>query len=144
MLLPLRPCHVYTCSHCSRNWRAGSRGVLIKGGIHLENLGKIKVVALDKTGTLTKGTPVVTDIFPLNKEAEVLRLAYSIENLSEHPLARAVVQKAKESGLTPLKAKDFQALTGAGAKAKIDGEDFYIGNPEFSKNSASLMRVIVA
>ena len=113
--------------------RAGSRGVLIKGGIHLENLGKIKVVALDKTGTLTKGTPVVTDIFPLNKEAEVLRLAYSIENLSEHPLARAVVQKAEESGLTPLKAKDFQALTGAGAKAKIDGEDFYIGNPEFFK-----------
>jgi len=72
---------------------------------------------------------VVTDIFSLNKEAEVLRLAYSIENLSEHPLARAVVQKAEESGLTPLKAKDFQALTGAGAKAKIDGEDFYIGNP---------------
>lgn len=113
--------------------RAGSTGVLIKGGIHLENLGNIKVVALDKTGTLTKGTPVVTDIFPLNKEAEVLRLAYSIENLSEHPLARAVVQKAEESGLTPLKAKDFQALTGAGAKAKIDGEDFYIGNPQFFK-----------
>lgn len=113
--------------------RAGSTGILIKGGIHLENLGKIKVVALDKTGTLTKGTPVVTDIHPLNKEAEVLRLAYSIENLSEHPLARAVVQKAEESGLTPLKAKDFQALTGAGAKAKVDGEDFYIGNPQFFK-----------
>lgn len=113
--------------------RAGSTGVLIKGGIHLENLGKIRVVALDKTGTLTKGTPVVTDIFPLNKEAEVLRLAYSIENLSEHPLAKAIVQKAKESGLTPLNAKDFQAFTGAGAKAKIDGEDFYIGNPQFFK-----------
>ena len=129
----VRPCYVHTCSHCGRNWKGWQHRCPYKGGIHLENLGNIKVVALDKTGTLTKGTPVVTDIFPLNKEAEVLRLAYSIENLSEHPLARAVVQKAEESGLTPLKAKDFQALTGAGAKAKIDGEDFYIGNPQFFK-----------
>lgn len=113
---------------------AGRTGVLIKGGLHLENLGKIKAVAFDKTGTLTKGTPVVTDIFTFSgNESEVLRLAYTIESLSEHPLAKAIVQKVKNFGLTPLPSKDFQAFRGAGAKANINGEDFYIGNPSFFK-----------
>ncbi len=114
--------------------RAGRAGVLIKGGVHLENLGKIKAVAFDKTGTLTRGTPAVTDIFPINgSKLAVLRLALTIENLSEHPLARAIVERAKESEMSPLPSKDFKSFTGAGAKANINEEDFYIGNPTFFK-----------
>jgi Cd2+/Zn2+-exporting ATPase len=111
--------------------KAGKNGVLIKGGVHLENLGKIKAVAFDKTGTLTKGKPVVTDIVALNgDEPEVLRLAYSIERLSEHPLARAIVEKAKEFNLEALEATDFEALTGSGVKAKIGDKVIYVGKPK--------------
>ena len=108
--------------------RAGHSGVLIKGGIHLENLGRIKVVALDKTGTLTKGEPMVTDIVPLNgDEADVLQLAYSVEMYSEHPLARAIVRKAEEAGAGSLGVADFNALAGYGAKARVQDRIVYVG-----------------
>ncbi len=111
--------------------RAGLTGVLIKGGIHLENLGRIKAIAFDKTGTLTRGKPVVTDIIALNRsESDVMELAHSVERFSEHPLAEAIVRKAKEKGLRPLGATDFSALTGAGAKAKIGGRTIYVAKPE--------------
>ncbi len=110
--------------------RAGREGVLIKGGVHLENLGKIKVVAFDKTGTLTLGRPMVTDIVALTEEEELLRLALTLEHLSEHPLARAIVAAAKERGLTPLKAEAFKALAGSGVKAKVAGKTIYLGRPE--------------
>jgi Cd2+/Zn2+-exporting ATPase len=111
--------------------RAGMTGVLIKGGVHLENLGKIRTVAFDKTGTLTKGKPVVTDVVALNgNESNVMVLAYSVERFSEHPLAQAIVQKAERDGLKPMDATDFRALIGAGAKARIGDKAIYVGKPE--------------
>jgi Cd2+/Zn2+-exporting ATPase len=123
--------------------RAGRSGVLIKGGIHLENLGKIRAVAFDKTGTLTKGTPVVTDVVPLNgDEAQVLALAYSVERFSEHPLARAIVEKATDSQVEALEAIDFTALVGAGAKAEIGARTIYVGKPQLFEELGLNVRVI--
>lgn len=113
---------------------AGRNGVLIKGGMCLEDLGKIKVVAFDKTGTLTKGEPVVTDVIALNgDENGVLEIAYSIERLSEHPLAQAIVNKAKNLSLACREVTNFESLTGSGIKAAFDGELTYIGKPELFK-----------
>ncbi len=111
--------------------RASRSGVLIKGGIHLENLGKIDVVAFDKTGTLTIGKPTITDVVPLNSnQEEFLRLAYTLERFSEHPLAKQIVEKAEEMGLKPLEVEDFKVITGVGVKAKIDGKEYYAGKSE--------------
>ncbi|MHB8959770.1 MAG: heavy metal translocating P-type ATPase, partial [Candidatus Limnocylindrales bacterium] len=111
---------------------AGRRGVLIKGGIHLENLGIVRVVALDKTGTLTHGRPVLTDIVPFNgtDEAFLLAAAAGVERLSEHPLARAIVAAAGERGVVPSDATEFAALTGAGASARVDGRLVQVGSPD--------------
>ncbi|MBW2048219.1 MAG: cadmium-translocating P-type ATPase [Deltaproteobacteria bacterium] len=111
--------------------KAGKSGILIKGGIHLENLGKIKAVAFDKTGTLTKGKPVVTDILVLGEnESDILRLAYSVEKNSEHPLATAIVRKAEEAGIRASEVTDFTAITGDGAKAKVGDKTIYVGKPD--------------
>ena len=84
---------------------AGKSGILIKGGAHLENLGKTWAVAFDKTGTLTTGMPAVTDIIPLNgDELAVLRIAYTVERCSDHPLARAIVKRAETAGVQPHEA----------------------------------------
>lgn len=109
---------------------AGKRGLLIKGGLHLENLGKVRVLAFDKTGTLTKGKPVVTDVVALAEfdPAEMLALAAAVEHYSEHPLARAVVEKASGEGVTPRPAEEFRALTGAGAMSRVDGAEVYVGS----------------
>lgn len=110
----------------------GRRGVLIKGGMHLENLGRIRVLAVDKTGTLTFGRPAVTDVVPLDggSPEQVLAVAGAIERLSEHPLARAIVAAAEERR-TPLReVADFEALTGAGARAALDGRVAYVGSPD--------------
>ncbi len=111
--------------------RAGRSGVLIKGGVHLENLGKIRAVAFDKTGTLTRGKPVVTDVIPVNgSEKRVLQLAASIEKLSEHPLARAIVEKAWEQNLEELEVSDFRSIAGYGTEGKIGGTLYKIGRQE--------------
>lgn len=110
--------------------KAGRNGILIKGGAHLSSLGKIKVIAVDKTGTLTRGQPVVTNIVPLNghkSEKHVLDLAYSLEQYSEHPLAQAIVKKAEETNTKGFAIKDFTALAGYGAKARIGEELVYVG-----------------
>jgi Cd2+/Zn2+-exporting ATPase len=92
---------------------AGRNGILIKGGIYLEDLGKIKAVAFDKTGTLTKGKPAVTDILALNgDETEILRLAYSIERFSEHPIAHAIIERAEELNIEAIEVTNFEAFTG--------------------------------
>ncbi|MBP2002436.1 Cd2+/Zn2+-exporting ATPase [Paenibacillus shirakamiensis] len=108
------------------------KGVLFKGGAHLENLSYTSVVAFDKTGTLTRGCPEVTDLFveegfPAN---QVLRAVASAEHLSEHPLARAIVLKAESEGIELLQAKNMRALPGWGIEAEVEGVIWKIGKPQ--------------
>ncbi|GAB7388360.1 heavy metal translocating P-type ATPase [Bacillaceae bacterium] len=111
---------------------AARNGVLIKGGIHLENAGSLKAVAFDKTGTLTQGEPVVTDIIPLNGgEEEALGKAAAIERFSEHPVAKAIVSHVKKRGMQTPEAENFQVVTGKGAFGTIDGVTYLIGSPRF-------------
>jgi Cd2+/Zn2+-exporting ATPase len=119
--------------------RSGRKGVLIKGGIHLENLGKVAAVAFDKTGTLTRGKPTVTDIVTLNgTQDEVLRLACTVERCSEHPLANAIVERAAGAEIRALPNSGFQALLGQGAKAIVDGIEIFVGSPEMFDDRANL------
>ncbi len=109
---------------------AGKRGILIKGGVHLEHLGVIKVVAFDKTGTLTKGKPEVSDIISLKGQEDFwLSVAAGLEVYSEHPLGKSIVESVRSRGLSLKKVTDFEALTGAGAKGRMDGACWMIGKP---------------
>ncbi|MEV7278816.1 heavy metal translocating P-type ATPase [Streptomyces sp. NPDC093111] len=112
---------------------AGRRGVLAKSAVVMERLGEIDTVALDKTGTLTEGTPRVTDIRPLPgtavDEAALLSLAASAEHPSEHPLAHAVVDAARERGLPLSDASDFASVPGEGVTATVDGHTVRVGSP---------------
>ena len=112
---------------------AGRHGVLAKSAVVMERLGQIDAVALDKTGTLTEGTPRVTDIRPLPgsglDEDALHRLAASAEHPSEHPLARAVVAAARERGLPLAAADDFASVPGRGVTATIDGHSIQVGSP---------------
>lgn len=107
---------------------ASRRGVLIKGGAYLEQMGSVTAVAFDKTGTLTQGRPAVTDIIAVHgiSEGELLAIAAGIEKWSEHPLAQAVVERAK--GVVLKSATHFKALVGRGAQARINGQTMYVGN----------------
>lgn len=120
---------------------AGKRGVLIKGGLHLETLGLLKALALDKTGTLTLGRPRVTNVVSFGEldRGSLLQVAGSVESLSEHPLARAIVAAAKEEQAVLREADAFQALTGAGATARIDGQQVYVGSVEFFRSLGARM-----
>ncbi|MBX3384628.1 MAG: cadmium-translocating P-type ATPase [Phycisphaeraceae bacterium] len=106
---------------------AAKRGILIKGGVHLENGRKLKVVALDKTGTITEGRPRVTDVQPVGgaSKDEVLRIAASLDALSQHPVAIAVV--AAWSG-ERASVEAFKSLTGRGVEGRIDGAAYFVGN----------------
>lgn len=106
------------------------QGILFKGGVHLENSGEIKVVAFDKTGTLTEGKPQVTGIisFGAQSENEVLRCTAALETLSEHPIARAIVETAKARGLELPTASKLQAVPGAGIHGMVQDTEFRIGN----------------
>ncbi|MBU8880877.1 cadmium-translocating P-type ATPase [Bacillus sp. FJAT-29790] len=121
---------------------AAKKGVLIKGGIHLEEAGRLKVIAFDKTGTLTKGTPEVTEIKVFNNmdESEVLGISMAIERFSQHPLASAIIRKAEEKGisLNDYSAEDFQSITGKGARATVKDTMYYIGNPKLFNEMVSL------
>ncbi len=109
---------------------AARGGVLIKGGIHLENAGAITTIAFDKTGTLTEGRPAVTDVLALDAlgEASVLGIAAALEQGSEHPLARAILAAAQERGIPVLQATDYEAVVGRGMRARIDRRNYYVGN----------------
>ena len=111
---------------------AAKNGVLIKGGIHLEETGHLKAIAFDKTGTLTKGIPAVTDIVTFDgNENELLTITAAIENGSQHPLASAIMRKAEENGLNfkGIVVEEFQSITGKGVKAQVNNEMYYVGNP---------------
>ncbi|MFS0645632.1 heavy metal translocating P-type ATPase [Siminovitchia sp. 179-K 8D1 HS] len=109
--------------------RAAEMGLLFKGGEHLENTQSIDTVVLDKTGTVTKGEPTLTDIFVTDgfKEEEVLQLIGTAENQSEHPLAKAIVNGVKEKGITLLETTEFEALPGFGIRSKVNGRDILVG-----------------
>ncbi|MFK0114129.1 heavy metal translocating P-type ATPase [Streptomyces sp. NPDC091217] len=112
---------------------AGRRGVLAKSAVVMERLGQIDTVALDKTGTLTEGSPHVTDLRPLPgsglDEDSLLALAASAEHPSEHPLARAVVGAARRRGLLLADAEDFTSAPGQGVSATVDGHTVTVGAP---------------
>lgn len=109
--------------------QAARRGVLIKGGAHLETLGTIGVLALDKTGTITVGEPSVTDIEPTHSVSEdrLLSVAAAVERRSQHPLARAVVKAAELRGLDVPAAGELESITGRGVRAPVDGLPVAIG-----------------
>jgi Cd2+/Zn2+-exporting ATPase len=106
--------------------------VLVKGGVHLENLGRLKVIAFDKTGTVTHGQPEVTDIVVVPasgwKEADLLSLAAGAESRSAHPLAQAVVRSAQTRGLPVSVMDEVESLTGRGLRAVSNGKTVWIGN----------------
>ena len=106
------------------------KGILIKGGESLEKAYKLTAVVFDKTGTLTKGSPAVTEILPANgvQPKELLKIALSIEAVSEHPLAQAIIEKGRAQGLEPLPLKDFEALSGLGVKGIIEEKNVLLGN----------------
>lgn len=109
---------------------AARQGVLIKGGIHLEETGHIDVIAFDKTGTLTKGYPEVIDFIVeegLNR-AEILSGVSAVESLSQHPLAKAIVNYANEAGVKRVEPSDFQSVTGKGAFATVNNVTTYVGS----------------
>jgi Cd2+/Zn2+-exporting ATPase len=112
---------------------AARNGVLIKGAEYIEEIRLAKVVVFDKTGTLTKGKPEVTDIISLNNYSkdELLQIAASMESKSKHPLAQAIINKAKESKIKLKRISNFVSVTGKGLKGKIGAKKFYIGNKSF-------------
>ncbi|NLA58016.1 MAG: copper-translocating P-type ATPase [Firmicutes bacterium] len=110
--------------------KGAENGILIKGGEHLENAHKLQAIVLDKTGTITKGEPELTDLAAFNgfTQEEVLRLAASAERGSEHPLGEAIVAGARERGLELGHPKDFAAIPGHGIEAVVDGRQILVGN----------------
>lgn len=121
---------------------AGSarRGILIKGGLHLENAGRATIVALDKTGTLTEGQPEVVEVITLNGASahEVLSLAATAEARSEHPLARAVIRYARERDAIVARAAETAALAGRGVVAELDGSRVYAGSERLFRELGAL------
>ena len=115
------------------NGMGAKNGILFKTAVSLEETGKTQIVALDKTGTITQGEPKVTDIIPVNgrSEKELLSIAYALEKKSEHPLARAVNQKAEQEGLETNEVEQFQALPGNGLTASYDGAVLFGGSYKF-------------
>ena len=105
------------------NGMGAKHGILFKTAVSLEEAGKVQIVALDKTGTITSGEPKVTDMVPAEgiREDELLRLAYALEKKSEHPLARAILQRAEEKQMTAEEVSDFKALPGNGLTAVLNG-----------------------
>ncbi len=114
---------------------AAKNGVLIKGGIHLEEMGAIKAIAFDKTGTLTKGTPTVTDMISMDEQKldQDLKIIAALENKSQHPLAAAIMKKAEEHNLDyqSIDIEEFTSVTGKGIKGKVNGVVYYVGKPEY-------------
>lgn len=115
------------------NGMGAKHGILFKTAVSLEDAGKVQIVALDKTGTITSGEPKVTDMLPAKgiQEDELLRLAYALESKSEHPLARAILQRAEEKQMTADEVLDFRALPGNGLEATLEGTALVGGSLKF-------------
>ena len=122
------------------NGVGAKNGIMFKTAVSLEEAGKVEIVALDKTGTITSGKPKVTDMIPAEgiSQEELLRLAYALESRSEHPLARAIVDCAKEKGVQASEVTDFEALTGNGVQTKLNGSRLLGGSFKFMKSQLSI------
>ena len=122
------------------NGVGAKNGIMFKTAVSLEEAGKVEIVALDKTGTITSGEPKVTDMIPAEgiSQEELLRLAYALESRSEHPLARAIVDYAKEKGVQASEVTDFEALTGNGVQTKLNGSRLLGGSFKFMKSQLSI------
>ncbi len=110
--------------------KGAEHGMLIRDAVALEQAHRLQVVVLDKTGTLTQGKPRLTDVVPLNRFSadELLRLAASVERNSEHPIASAIIEGARERGLEPASAREFRAAPGLGVRARVEGEWITVGS----------------
>ncbi len=121
--------------------QAARNGVLVKGGAHLENLGRLKAIAFDKTGTVTYGRPEVTKVIPLDGDpvgadlAQILGLAAAVESRSAHPLAQAVVRAARLQGISLPEVEQVESLTGRGLRANFNGQTVRIGSPALMDES---------
>ncbi len=124
---------------------AARQGVLIKGGIHLEETGRLDVIAFDKTGTLTKGYPEVTDFIAIetNGQEKLLSTIAAVESMSQHPLAKAVVNYAHQNGAQKVAISNFQSVTGKGAYAECEGVITYIGSLSWAQELSSLPEAIL-
>ena len=122
------------------NGNGAKNGILFKNAVALEETGKINVIALDKTGTITAGTPKVTDIYPMEgiTDNELLQMAYSLEINSEHPLAKAVVERAEGDGIISEEITDFLALTGNGLTGTLNGEKLLGGSIKYMDETIGL------
>lgn len=122
------------------NGMGAKNGILFKTAVTLEEAGKVQIVALDKTGTITSGEPKVTDLIPAPgmTEEELLFLAYALEQKSEHPLAKAILQEASARHLRPAEVTDFQALPGNGLKAVLNGSILNGGNYKFISSQTTV------
>ena len=127
------------------NGVGAKNGILFKNATSLETTGKVSYVLLDKTGTITNGTPVVTDIIPSENytQDDLLSYASSLESKSEHPLAKAVVQKAIDSNIKALDTTDFKSLTGNGVSAKINGKTIVGGSVKHISSIANIDEKII-
>ena len=123
------------------NGMGAKNGIMFKTAVSLEETGKTQIVALDKTGTITSGEPKVTDMIPAESvtEEELLRCAYALEKKSEHPLARAILHRAKESGTDEsLEVEAFQAVPGNGLSGSLEGKQLLGGNLSFISKGAEV------
>ena len=122
------------------NGMGAKNGILFKTAVSLEKTGKTQIVALDKTGTITQGEPKVTDMIPTGgrSEKELLSVAYALEKKSEHPLARAITQRAEQEGLAAGEAEQFKALPGNGLTASLDGAVLLGGSYKFISEQISV------
>lgn len=117
------------------NGMGAKNGIMFKTAVSLEETGKTQIVALDKTGTITKGEPKVIGVFEAEgiDDVDLVRTAFALESKSEHPLAKAIVEHGLEDGMEPADISDFKAHAGSGLSAVLDGENIYGGNGDFIK-----------
>ena len=122
------------------NGLGAKNGILFKTAVSLEETGKMQIVALDKTGTITEGEPVVTDLIPVEgiSETELLTVAYALEQKSEHPLAKAVIKRGQELHVEKWEVEDFTALPGNGLSAVLDSQQIVGGSMTFIKEKSGL------
>ena len=149
MLVAICPCSLVLATPTAIVAAIGNtakNGVLVKHGTAMEQIGKVDVVAFDKTGTVTFGEPVVTKITPLNgfTEEELLRLSASAERSSEHPLAKAIVKEAQAKGLDVRAPEDFESLAGHGISATVEGRTVIIGEKMLAEKNIDLDETVKA